>query len=78
MSHKIFDTKFFAVSKIKVTSNFQQTYIHWNVYAQRSKILMYKFHYDYIKNKFGNKSRLLFTYYDRSMYEIKLYLITFL
>ena len=36
-----------------------------------SKILMYEFHYDYIKNKYGNNSRLLFTDTDRLMYEIK-------
>ena len=29
---------------------------------------MYEFHYDYIKNKYGNNSRILFT--DRLMYEI--------
>ena len=36
-----------------------------------SKILMYEFHYDYIKNKYDNNSRLLFTDTDRLMYEIK-------
>ena len=33
------------------------------------KVSMYKFHYDYIKNKYGNK--LLFTDTDSVMYEIK-------
>ena len=33
-----------------------------------SKLLMYEFRYDYIKNKYGNKSRLLFTYTDILMY----------
>ena len=36
-----------------------------------SKVLMYEFHYDCIKNKYGNNSRLLFTDIDSLMYEIK-------
>ena len=36
-----------------------------------SRILMYEFHYDYIKNKYGNNSRLLFTNTDRLIHEIK-------
>ena len=36
-----------------------------------SKIVMYKFHYDYIKKKYDNKSRLLFTDNGSLMSEIK-------
>ena len=36
-----------------------------------SKVLMYGFHYDYIKNKYGNKSRLLLMDNDSLMYENK-------
>ena len=38
---------------------------------QLSNVLMYEFHYDYIKNKYSNNSRLLFTDTDSLMYEIK-------
>ena len=36
-----------------------------------SKVLMYEFHYDYIKNKYDSKSKLLFRDTDSFMYEIK-------
>ena len=36
-----------------------------------SKVLMYEFYYDYIKNKYGNSTRLLFTGTDNLMYEVK-------
>ena len=36
-----------------------------------SKVLMYEFHYDYNKNKYDRKSKLLFTDTVSLMYEIK-------
>ena len=36
-----------------------------------SKVLMYEFDYDYIKNKYDNKSKLLLTGTDNLMYENK-------
>ena len=36
-----------------------------------SKVLMCEFHYDYVKNKYCNNSRLLFTVTDNLMYDIK-------
>ena len=36
-----------------------------------SKVLMYEFHYNYIKNKYGNNRRLLFTATGSLIYEIK-------
>ena len=34
-----------------------------------SKVLMYQFHYDYIKNEYENKSKLLFKDTESLMYE---------
>ena len=36
-----------------------------------SKVLMYEFHYDYIRKKYDNKSKLLFTDRDSLMHQIK-------
>ena len=36
-----------------------------------SKVSTYQLHYDYIKNIYGNSSRLLFTDPDSLMYDIK-------
>ena len=36
-----------------------------------SIVLMYYLHYDYIKTKYVNNSRLLFTNTDSLMYEVK-------
>ena len=61
MSNKIFDNNLVAVHKNKLTLTLNKSaYIEICVLELR-KVLMYEFYYDYIKNKYGSNSRLLFT-----------------
>ena len=39
--------------------------------VELSNVLMYEFHYGYIKNKYDNKSKILFTGTDSLIYEIQ-------
>lgn len=48
-------------SKVTFTPD-QQAYIGTYM-LDLSKVLMDKFRYDYIRNKYGNNSRLLFTFH---------------
>ena len=71
MSHKIFDNELVVIRKNKVTLTLNKPAYTGMCILELSKVLMYEFHYDYIKNKYGNNSRLLFTDTDSLMYEIK-------
>ena len=49
-----------AIRKSKVVLKLDKpTYIGMCI-LKMSKVLMYEFHYDYMKNKYDNKSKLLF------------------
>ena len=56
-----------VIRKSKVN---KPTYIRMCI-LELSKVLMYEFHYDHIKNKYDNESRLLLTDTDSLIYEIK-------
>ena len=71
ISHKIFDNYLVAIRKNKVTLTLNKPAYIGMCTLELSKILMYEFHYDYIKNKYGNNPRLLFTDTDSLVYEIK-------
>ena len=69
--YKIFDNDLVAIRKSQVTLTLNKpAYIEMCI-LELSKVLMYEFHYDYIKNKYDNSSKLLFTDTDSLMYEIK-------
>ena len=71
MSHKIFDNLLVAIRKNKVTLTlYKPTYIGMCI-LELSKVLMYKFIYDCIENKYGNSPILFFTDTDSIMYKIK-------
>ena len=71
MTHKIFDNDLVAIHKSKVTLSLNKPAYVGIFILDLIKVLMYQFHYDYIKNKCGNNSGLLFTDTDSLMYEIK-------
>ena len=68
MSHKIFDNNLVAKRKSKVSLKLNKPAYIGMCILELSKILMYEFHYDYIKNKYDNKSKDT----DSLMYEIKI------
>ena len=71
MLDKIFDNNLVAKRKKKVTLMINKpTYIGMCI-LELSKVFMCEFHYYYIKNKYGNNLKLLFTDTDSLMYEIK-------
>ena len=71
MSHNIFDNKLIAICKDNVALMFNKPAYIGMFILELSKIIMYEFYYDCIKNKCNNKSKLLFTDTDSFMYESK-------
>ena len=68
---KIFDNDLVGIRKNKVALTLiKPAYVGMCV-LDLSKVLMYDFYYDCIKNKYGSNSRLLFTDFESLMYKIK-------
>lgn len=72
VSSKILNENLVAVHKIKETLTLNRPSYVGMFILHLSKTLMYDFHYNYIKQKYGNKAKLLFTDTDSLTYEIRL------
>ena len=71
VSSKIFNENLVAVHKIKETLTLNRSAYVGMCILDLSKTLMYDFHYNYIKDKYGDKVKLLFTDTDSLTYEIE-------
>ena len=66
-----FDNNLVAIQKRKVALKLNKPAYIGTCILDLSKVVMYKFHYDYIKNKDDNKSKLFFSDTDSLMDKIK-------
>ena len=71
VSSKIFNENLVAVHKIKEKLTLNRPAYVGMCILDLSKTLMYNFHYNYIKDKYGDKAKLLFTDTDSLTYEIE-------
>ena len=71
VSSKIFNENLMAVHKVKETLTLNRPSYVGLCILDLSKMLMYDFHYNYIKKKYDNRTRLLFTDTDSLTYEIE-------
>ena len=71
VSSKIFNENLMAGHKVKKTLTLNRLAYVGMCILDLSKMLMYNFHYNYIKKKYNNRARLLFTDTDSLTYEIE-------
>ena len=71
VSSKIFNENLMAVHKVKETLTLNRPAYVGMCILDLSKTLIYDFHYNYIKKKYGNRARLLFRYTDSLTYEME-------
>ena len=67
----IFDKNLIAIHMKKIEIYFNKPVYVGQAILDLSKTLMYDFHYNFIKSKYGSRAALLFTDTDSLMYELK-------
>ena len=71
ISSKIFSEDLMAVHKIKEILTLNRPAYVGMCIVNLSKTLMYDFHYKYIKKRYGDRAKLLFTDMNSLTYEIE-------
>ena len=71
VNSKIFNENLVAVDKIKETLKLDRPAYVGICILDLSKTLMYDFNYNYLKKRYNNKTKLLFTDTDSLCYEIE-------
>ena len=71
VSSKIFNEDLMAVHKIKETLTLNRPVYVGMCILDLSKTLIYNFHYNHIKNRYGDRAKLMFTDTDSLTYEIE-------
>ena len=71
ISSKIFNENLIAVHKVTETLTLSNPAYVGMCILDLSKMLMYDFHYNYIKKKYGNRAKLLLTDTDSLTYKIE-------
>ena len=69
-TEKTFDNDLVGMHKRKASLTLNKTAYIGMCILELSKVLMHEFHYDYIKNKYDNNSKVLFTGIDSFKHEI--------
>ena len=67
MLRNIFDTNLVVIRKNKLALKLNKPIYIGMCMLELGKVLIYEFHYDYIKNKYYSKSKLLFKDIDSLM-----------
>ena len=71
VSQKIFNKNLVAIHEMKpVLTLIKIIYVQFSI-LDLCKTLMYEFHYKYIKTKYNNRAKFLFTDTDSLIYEIE-------